>query len=246
MAYNSRTGHIGGSLSETDILVAIFYAIMKSGDKFILSKGHSVEAYYSILADLGFFSKDKLETYCNFGTELIGHPSIDVPGIDFATGSLGHGLSIACGMALSLKMDKKDNRVYVLMGDGELQEGSVWEAAMFASSHNLDNLIGIIDRNRLQIGGDTESIVKLEPLADRWAAFGWEVKEVDGHNIEQIVDTISSFAFNSKPHLVIAKTIKGKGISFMENNYKWHHGELRAEDYLRAIEELRSQLEAMA
>jgi transketolase len=246
MAYKSKTGHIGGSLSETDILVALFYAIMKPGDKFILSKGHSVEAYYSILADIGFFPKDKLETYCHFGSELIGHPSIDVPGIDVATGSLGHGLSIACGMALSLKMGKKDNRVYVLMGDGELQEGSVWEAAMFASSYNLDNLIGIIDRNRLQIGGDTESIVKLEPLADRWMAFGWEVKVVDGHNFEQIVDTISSFTFNSKPHLVIAKTIKGKGVSFMENNYRWHHGELSDEEYLKAVEELRSKLEAMS
>ncbi|MEM1580939.1 MAG: transketolase [Candidatus Bathyarchaeia archaeon] len=245
IVHKSKTGHVGGSLSETDILVALFYAIMKPGDKFILSKGHSVEAYYSILADLGFFPKEELEAYCHFGSKFIGHPSIDVPGIEVATGSLGHGLSIACGMALSLKMDKKDNRVYVLMGDGELQEGSVWEAAMFASTHNLDNLIGIIDRNMLQIGGNTESIVKLEPLADRWAAFGWEVREANGHDIEQLINIISSFTLNSKPHLVIAKTIKGKGVSFIENNYKWHHGELSDEEYLKAIKELKCQLEAI-
>lgn len=245
MIYKSKMGHIGGSLSATDILVALFYAIMKPGDKFILSKGHSVEAYYAILGDLGFFPKEKLETYCQFGSEFIGHPSIEIPGIDIATGSLGHGLSIACGMAFSFKKDKKNNRVYVLMGDGELQEGSIWEAAMFASSYNLDNLIGIIDRNRLQIGGDTEAIVKLEPLADRWSSFGWEVKEVDGHNIEEIITTIKSFSRNNKPHMVIARTIKGKGISFMENNPKWHHGVLSDEEYRRAIEELKSQLEGL-
>lgn len=245
MIYKSKMGHIGGSLSATDILVALFYAIMKPGDKFILSKGHSVEAYYAILGDLGFFPKEKLETYCQFGSEFIGHPSIEIPGIDIATGSLGHGLSIACGMAFSFKKDKKNNRVYVLMGDGELQEGSIWEAAMFASSYNLDNLIGIIDRNRLQIGGDTETIVKLEPLADRWSSFGWEVKEVDGHNIEKIITTIESFSRNNKPHMVIARTIKGKGISFMENNPKWHHGVLSDEEYRRAIEELKSQLEGL-
>jgi len=242
MIYQSKTGHIGGSLSETDILVVLFYEVMKPGDKFILSKGHSTEAYYAVLADLGFFPVDELWNYCQFGSMLEGHPSVKVPGVDIATGSLGHGLSIGCGMALALKMDGKSNKVYVLMGDGELQEGSVYEAAMFASTHQLDNLVAIIDRNMLQIGGNTESIVKLEPLAERWRAFGWEVKEVDGHNYRELIETLGSFEFNDKPHLVIARTIKGKGVSFIENNYKWHHGALNDEQYKQAIEELTQQL----
>jgi len=246
MIYKAKTGHIGGSLSETDILVALFYEIMKPGDKFILSKGHSVEAYYAILADLGFFPKENLENYCQFGSKLIGHPSIEVPGIDVATGSLGHGLSIACGMALALKMDGKDNKVYVLLGDGELQEGSVYEAAMFASTYHLDNLVAIIDRNRLQIGGDTETIVKLEPLAERWRAFGWEVREVNGHDFNELIDAMKSFGPNGMPHLIIAKTIKGKGVSFIENNYRWHHGTLNDEQYKQALSDLDAQLRALS
>jgi len=245
MIYRAKTGHIGGSLSETDILVALFYEVMKPGDKFILSKGHSVETYYAILADLGFFPKEELENYCQFGSKLIGHPSVEVPGIDVATGSLGHGLSIACGMALALKMDGKNNKVYVLMGDGELQEGSVYEAAMFASTHRLDNLVAIIDRNRLQIGGDTETIVKLEPLAERWRAFGWEVREVNGHDFNELINVMKSFGANGMPHLVIARTIKGKGVSFIEDNYKWHHGVPSEEQYKQAIRELDAQLEAL-
>lgn len=242
MIYKAKSGHIGGSLSETDILVALFYRVMKQGDKFILSKGHSVEAYYAILADLGFFPKEMLKDYCQFGSKLIGHPSVEVTGIDVATGSLGHGLSIACGMALALKRDERSNKVYVLMGDGELQEGSVYEAAMFASSNHLDNLVAIIDRNGLQIGGNTEDIVKLEPLADRWRAFGWDVKEVNGHDFVELIETLESFGPNNKPHLVIAKTIKGKGISFIENNYKWHHKIPNDEEYKQAFRELESQL----
>lgn len=242
MIYRAKTGHIGGSLSETDILVVLFYKVMKPGDKFILSKGHSTEAYYAVLADLGFFPVEELQNYCQFGSMLEGHPSVKVPGVNIATGSLGHGLSIGCGMALALKMDGKNNKVYVLMGDGELQEGSVYEAAMFASTHQLDNLVAIIDRNMLQIGGNTENIVKLEPLAERWRAFGWEVKEVNGHNYRELIETLSSFEFNGKPHLVIARTIKGKGVSFIENNYKWHHGALNDEQYKQAVEELTQQL----
>lgn len=245
MIYLAQTGHIGGSLSETDILVVLFYEIMEPGDKLILSKGHSVEAYYAILADLGYFPKDELKTYCSFGSRLEGHPSIKVPGIDIATGSLGHGLSIACGMAWGLKKDGRKNKVYVLMGDGELQEGSVYEAAMFASTHRLDNLVAIIDRNGLQIGGNTEDIIKLEPIDERWKAFGWEVKIVDGHNFADLIETFKSFGSNGKPHLVIAKTIKGRGISFIENDYKWHHGALNEEQYKQAITELTSHLKAI-
>ncbi|MCX7845830.1 MAG: transketolase, partial [Dictyoglomaceae bacterium] len=243
MIYKAKSGHIGGSLSCTDILVALFYKVLKPEDKFILSKGHSVEAYYAILADKGYFPNELLDSYCQFGTKLIGHPSTDVPGIEIATGSLGHGLAIGCGMALGFKRDRIDGRVYVLMGDGELQEGSIWESVMFASTYNLDNLIGIIDRNRLQIAGDTEKVIKLEPLKERWEAFGWEIKEVDGHNIEEIINVLSSIELNKKPHLIIAHTIKGKGISFIENNYKWHHGILSKEQFERAIEELSEKLE---
>lgn len=242
MIYKANTGHIGGSLSCTDILVALFYKILKPEDKFILSKGHSVEAYYAILADKGFFPKELLDTYCQFSSKLIGHPNVEIPGIDVATGSLGHGLAIGCGMALAFKRDKLNRKVYVLMGDGELQEGSIWESAMFASTYSLDNLIGIVDRNRLQITGDTENVVKLEPLSKRWESFGWEVKEVDGHSMEELVNIFSSISFNGKPHLIIAHTIKGKGISFIENNYKWHHGTLTEEQYERAIKELDEKL----
>jgi len=243
MIYKARSGHIGGSLSCTDILVTLFYKVMSPEDKFILSKGHSVEAYYAVLSDLGYFPQKELDTYCRFNSKLIGHPSTLVPGIEVATGSLGHGLSIGCGMALSLKKDGKKNKVYVLMGDGELQEGSIWEAAMFASTYELDNLIGIIDRNRLQIAGDTEKVMKLEPLGDRWKSFGWEVEEVNGHNIEEMVKALNSLSYNKKPHLIIAHTIKGKGISFMENNFKWHHGVLNEEQFEKAMKELTEQEE---
>lgn len=245
MVYRAKTGHIGGSLSCTDILVALFYEVLKPEDRFILSKGHSVEAYYAILADKGYFPKDWLEEYCKFGTKLIGHPNIDVPGIDVATGSLGHGLSIGCGMALGFKKSKSNGKVYVLMGDGELQEGSIWESAMFASTYRLDNLIGIIDRNRLQIAGYTENVIKLEPLVKRWETFGWEVKEVNGHNHEEIIKTLLSIESNNKPHLIIAHTIKGKGVSFIENNYKWHHGALSEEQFEKAMEELERKLEVI-
>lgn len=242
MVYKAKTGHIGGSLSCTDILIVLFYKVLRPIDKFILSKGHSVEAYYAVLADKGYFPKEWLDGYCQFGSKLIGHPNVEVPGIEVATGSLGHGLSIGCGMALGLKRSNKEGKVYVLLGDGELQEGSVWEAAMFASTYELDNLIGIIDRNRLQIAGDTENVIRLEPLSERWRAFGWEVKEVDGHNLEEMINILSSLESNKKPHMIIAHTIKGKGVSFIEGNYKWHHGALTEEQYERAIKELEERM----
>jgi len=173
MIFNAKTGHTGGSLSSVDILVALYYEMMKidpknpkwkSRDRFVLSKGHSVEGYYTILADLGFFLKDELNNYCKFNSRLIGHPSVKVPGVEMNTGAFGHGLSVAVGMALAGKMDKKDYKVYVLMGDGELAEGSIWEGAMAAGHYKLDNLIGIIDRNHLQISGNTENVMSLENL----------------------------------------------------------------------------------
>mgnify|MGYP005861965607 CR=1 FL=1 len=189
MIYNSGGGHIGGSLSSVDILVSLYYYIMRINpkdpkwderDRFVLSKGHSVEGYYAILADLGFFLKEELQNYRKLGSNLIGHPNSKVPGVEMSTGALGHGLSIAVGMALAGKMDNKNYKVYVLMGDGELAEAG--------SNFNLDNLIGIIDRNKLQISGNTEDVMKLEDVGERWLSFGWEVLEVDGHDIKEMVE----------------------------------------------------------
>lgn len=232
--YNGKAGHMGGDLSAADIFVALYYEIMRidpgdpgwdKRDRFVLSKGHCVEGYYAVLADKGFIGKDELNTYMRFGTRLLGHPTNKVPGIEINTGALGHGLSNAAGMAIGLKMDDSDSRVFVLMGDGEQAEGSIWEAAMAASHYRLDNLTGIIDRNRLQISGCTEDVMCLEPLAQRWSAFGWSVREIDGNNMDEIVKTLKETPFESgKPSLVIANTIKGRGVKQMEGIAKWHHG----------------------
>lgn len=248
MIYQAKSGHIGGSLSSVDILVALYYRVLKvdpknpnwpDRDRFILSKGHSVEGYYAVLADLGFIGKEELETYCRFNSRLTGHPTVKIPGVEANTGSLGHGLSIGVGMALAGKMDKKDYKVYVLMGDGEQAEGSVWEAGMSASHYKLDNLIGIVDRNKLQIGGSTESVMNLENLSDKWRAFGWNVVEVDGHNIEELIDVLIDTPITpNKPTLIIAHTIKGKGISFIENKAEWHHKIPTDEEFTKMMEEL--------
>jgi transketolase len=177
------------------------------------------------LADKGFFPKEELKTFSKFNSRLIGHPNVKVPGIEANTGSLGHGLAIGAGLALGAKRDKAPQRVYVLMGDGEQAEGSVWEAAMFAANYNLDNLTAIIDRNRLQISGNTEDVMAIECLKEKYMAFGWDVSEFDGHNISEIITSLRSVKLNEgKPRLFIANTIKGKGVTFMENVSKWHHG----------------------
>lgn len=252
MIYEAKTGHTGGSLSSVDILVVLYYEVMRINpadpkwedrDRFILSKGHSVEGYYVVLADKGFFPKEELKTFSRFQSRLIGHPTVKVPGIEMNTGALGHGLSAAVGIALAGKMDEKDYRVYVLMGDGEQAEGSIWEAAMAAGNYNLDNLIGIIDRNRLQISGNTESVMKLDCLKEKWSSFGWEVLETDGNNVEELVKTFRIIqVVKGKPQLVIANTTKGKGISYMENAAKWHHGVPTPEQYELALQELGLQL----
>jgi len=248
MIYNAKSGHIGGALSSVDILVTLFYKVLRidpknpaspDRDRFILSKGHSVEGYYAILADLGFINREELKTYCRFNSRLTGHPTVKVPGVEANTGSLGHGLSIGVGMALAGKMDKRNYRVYVLMGDGEQAEGSVWEAGMSASHYKLDNIIGIIDRNRLQIGGSTESVMSLESLSAKWSAFGWEVKEVDGHSFKELIDVLGNTPLTlNKPTLIIAHTIKGKGISFIENRAEWHHRVPTDEEFIKIMEEL--------
>jgi transketolase len=256
MIYEAKTGHTGGSLSCLDIMVTLYYEIMNidpknpkwtERDRFILSKGHSVEGYYTILADLGFFPKEELKTFSKYQSRLIGHPTLKVPGIEMNTGALGHGLSAAIGMALAGKMDQKAYKVYVLMGDGEQAEGSVWEAAMAAGNYKLDNLIAIIDRNRLQISGNTENVMRLEPFRDKWSAFGWEVTEVAGNDIAKLVELFRKLPdVAGKPHLVIANTTKGKGISYMENVAKWHHGVPSEEQLAQALKELQQSGEEVA
>ncbi|PFO06355.1 transketolase [Bacillus sp. AFS076308] len=255
MIYEAGTGHTGGSLSNTDILTVLYYHIMNvdpknpkwvDRDRYVQSKGHAVESYWAILADKGFFPKEELKTFSQFNTRLIGHPSNKVPGVEMNTGSLGHGLPIAVGMALAAKMDGKPYRVYTLMGDGEQAEGSVWEGAMAASHYKLDNLVAIIDRNRLQITGSTEDVMSLEPFGDKWRAFGWEVVEIDGNDVEQLVNVLEEAPkVTGKPTLIVANTVKGKGISIAENVGKWHHHVPSKEEYALAMEELSKQLEVL-
>jgi len=251
MVYEAQSGHIGGSLSACDILTVLFHKCMKHSlggklaedyplrDRFVLSKGHISPVYYSILAQLGFLDKSELKTFRKLGTRLQGHPSLWCPGVEVATGSLGQGLSIGCGIALALKLDKSPANVFVMLGDGELQEGNVWEAFMQASHRNLDNLIAIIDRNGLQIDGSTECVKSLGNLSDKISAFGWNVLEIDGHDICQIYDSIEKAKQMNCPVAIIANTVKGKGVSFMENNAGWHGKAPNKDDYERALLELR-------
>lgn len=248
MVYSSKAGHVGGSMSSIDILTTLYYKVLNidpknfsdpNRDRFILSKGHIAESLYYILGDKGFFDKEKLKTYSQYGSTLIGHPNNKNNGVEVNTGSLGHGLSVAVGMALAGKRDHKNYRVFTLMGDGEQAEGSVWEGAMAAANYKLDNLVGIIDRNGLQISGTTEDVMDLKDLSSKWTSFGWEVVEVDGNNIEELLKVFYKIpAKEGKPTMVIAKTIKGKGISYMENNAKWHHGVPTEEEYNQAVKEL--------
>ncbi len=248
LLYTAQQAHIGGSLSSIDYLTALYYEKLhinpknpedESRDRFILSKGHCMEGYISILADLGFIKKEELSTYCQFGTRLIAHPSIDIPGIEMNTGSLGHGLGGACGMALAGKLDNAPYCVYTLLGDGELAEGSVWESLMFAGNYALDNLYAAVDRNHLQISGFTEDIMKLEPLEERFRSFGFAVETIDGNNIQEILSALARMEkIKGKPKMLILNTIKGKGVSFMENKCEWHHGSISRELYEQAISDL--------
>ncbi len=252
MIYEAHGGHTGGSLSSVDILVALYFEVLnvdpndpenKDRDRFILSKGHSVESYYCVLAEAGFFPEELLNTYGKIKSPLAGHPVNKVPGIELNSGSLGHGLSVGVGMALAARMDKRDSWVYVLMGDGEQAEGSVMEAAMSAGNYGLDRLVAIIDRNRLQISGDTEKIMKLDSLADRYHNLGWQVKEIDGNNMEELLKTFHSMPLKKDhPSLIIANTTKGKGVTFIENRAKWHHRVPTREEINQAMEELDKQL----
>jgi len=249
MITEAGSGHPGGSLSVADIVAALFFDVMRHDpanpcweerDRFILSKGHACPAVYAALAESGYFPKEELLTLRKLGSRLQGHPDMcKLPGLEASTGSLGQGLSIASGIALAMKMDKMPNRVFCLMGDGELDEGQIWEAAMTASHWGLDNLCGIIDRNGLQIDGRTDDIKTLEPLSDKWRAFGWNVIEVDGHNLTDISGAMNRFRHTHfKPTVIIANTIKGKGVSFMEDQAGWHGKAPTQEQAEMALQEL--------
>jgi transketolase len=250
LIYKSGGGHIGGDLSETDILVTLYYKYLHCSpsllnnpnrDRFILSKGHSVETLYCILADLGYFPKSDLDNYSGFNSKYIGHPNNNVNGIEMNTGSLGHGLSLGVGMALAGKMDKKDYRVYVVMGDGESAEGSVWEAAMAASHYKLDNLTLFVDRNHLQISGDTENVMAQDSLQERWSAFGWNTITINGNKIGEISRAIETAQKNSdKPTVIIANTTKGSGCPSIENKAEWHHKLPTLAEYKILLAEIRA------
>ena len=249
MNSSAGQGHTGADLSETDILASLFFRILninKSNlndpdrDRLILSKGHGIGGFYCTLAEAGYIDKSLLMTYLQFDSALPGHPvSQKTPCIELNTGSLGHGLSVGVGLALSGKMSKRTFRTFVLTGDGELQEGSIWEAAMSAAHFKLDNLIVIVDRNTLQLGDRTETIMALEPLEGKWKAFGFDVQVTDGNNVVNFIETIERLDMhNGQPHVVIARTIKGKGISFIEDRASWHHKIPIGEQVTQAIEEL--------
>lgn len=254
MIVNGKGGHIGGDMSVMDTLVTLYFKEMnisvdnfntKDHDHFIMSKGHSVEALYAVLAEKGFFPIERvLKEFSQFGSMFIGHPNNKLPGIEMNSGALGHGLPVAVGMAIAERMNKSKNRVYVVMGDGELAEGSVWEGAMSGANYRLDNLCAIIDRNRLQISGSTEDVMALDDLHRKWDSFGWHVIDVDdGNDIEKLARAFEeSRMVKGKPSVLIANTIKGKGSSVMENKSAWHHHVPSAEEY----EQIKKDLAARA
>jgi len=250
MTFLAGSGHPGGSMSAIDIITVLYYYVMRvdpnnphwvDRDRFVLSKGHVCPALYTVLAEKGFFPKEALWTLRQPGSILQGHPDMRItPGVDMSTGSLGQGLSVACGMALAARLDNKDFLTYCMMGDGEIQEGNIWEGALFAAHYNLDNLIAILDKNKLQIAGFTEDIIALDPLIAKWEAFGWDVIELpDGNDIDQIIRAFDSLkSFTGKPKIIIANTIKGKGVSFMEDQPEYHGRALSASEMDRARKEL--------
>jgi transketolase len=252
MIVDAGQGHPGGDLSATDIIASLYFDILRidpaspdapGRDRFVMSKGHCTGALYSALAGAGFFPEEELRTYLRPLSRLSGHPNrAYLPGVETNTGPLGHGFPVAVGIAVAGQIDRADFRVFVLTGDGELQEGSMWEAAMFAGHRGLGNLTVIVDRNRLQQGAGTEETNGLEPLADKWRAFGWDVTEVDGHDVAALLAALEprqdAGAPDAKPRCIVANTIKGKGVSFMENQAGWHHGVPNAGQYAQALAEL--------
>lgn len=250
MLYEAGSGHPGGSLSAADFVTACYFSEInvdpknpkwEDRDRFVLSKGHSCPVLYAALGTLGFFPEETLHTLRQEGSPLQGHPNMECPGIDIPTGSLGQGLACAVGMAIGLKFDKKSSRVFAVLGDGECQEGEIWEASQTANKYRLDNLIAFVDVNNLQIDGTTEEVMPLGNLAEKFKAFGFEIYEIDGNNMEQILDTFDAIranADNRKPKCIIGHTIKGKGVSFMENVCDWHGVAPKKEQWEQALKDL--------
>lgn len=250
MLFQSKSGHPGGSLSAAEIVAVLFFAEMNvdpknpgwpQRDRFVLSKGHAAPVLYAALAEKGFFPREELLNLRKTGHMLQGHPDMKkIPGVDMSTGSLGQGISAACGMALAGKLDKASSRVYALLGDGEMAEGLVWEAAMAAAHYKLDNLLAFLDHNGLQIDGPNSEVMNIMPLADKWRSFGWHVIEVNGHDVQQLLNACQlARTIKDKPTIIIAETIKGKGVSFMENQAGWHGNAPNAEQTEIALNELK-------
>lgn len=252
MIARAKAGHIGSNFSIVDILTVLYNDVLKfdakqlnlpSRDRFILSKGHACACLYATLAEKGFFPKSWLNTFYLEGGMLAGHATHTVPGIEVSTGALGHGLSIACGMSLAAKRDRKNWRVFCLLSDGEFDEGSVWESLLFAPHHKLDNLTMIIDYNKIQAMGNTNEVLNLEPLAEKLTAFNWQVKKIDGHNFDEIKQVLMSVPFKKgQPSCIIAHTVKGKGVSFMENKLEWHYKTPSEEELMQAVKEINDQI----
>ncbi|MGN1013407.1 MAG: transketolase [Clostridia bacterium] len=246
MIYNAKSGHPGGSLSCTDILVALYHEKMNLNldengnriDKFVLSKGHCAPAYYAVLSSKGFIPHEDLVTLRKIDSYLEGHPSNKINGVDVSSGSLGQGLSIANGMALAKKIDNKQGKVYCMLGDGEIEEGQIWEACMTANKYNLNNVIAFLDYNGLQIDGNIIDVKSVDKLKEKFESFGWYVQEINGHDFKQILSAIDNTEKSEKPNMIIAKTVKGKGVSFMENKAGWHGKAPNEEEYKMALEEL--------
>jgi len=249
MLTEAGSGHPGGSLSAVELITTLYFHKLRHNpkdpnwadrDRVVFSKGHGCPLWYAILAECGYFPKEELLTLRKLGSMLQGHPDkLRTPGVDISSGSLGQAFSASCGMAAAAKIDKKDYRVYVLLGDGEIQEGQVWEAAMSASHYKLDNLCAILDHNRFQIDGRVEDVMNIEPLEDKWKAFGWNTISIDGHDIKQVIDAYNKAeTIKGKPSIIIAKTVKGKGVSFMEHTSDWHGKTPNKDESIKAINEI--------
>lgn len=253
--FNAKSGHPGGSLSIADTITYLYYAQMNVNpenpedderDRFVLSKGHCAPALYAVLAEKGYFPKEELKTLRHIGSRLQGHPCINIPGVDMSSGSLGQGISVSCGMALSAKISNKPYRVYTILGDGEIQEGMVWEAAMFASHNKLDNLIAVVDNNGLQIDGNIADVCSPYPIDEKFKAFGWHVITMNAHDFDEIEKAFNeAVSIKDKPVVIIQNSIKGKGVSYMENQAGWHGKAPNADEYKTAMEELNAQLESL-
>ena len=253
--HSAKSGHPGGSLSIADTLTYLYFAKMNvypdkpeepQRDRLVLSKGHTAPALYSTLAQRGFFPEEELKSLRHIGAMLQGHPCIHIPGVDMSSGSLGQGISAACGMALSAKVSSDTYKVYTILGDGEIEEGQVWEAAMFAAHYKLDNLVAIVDNNGLQIDGKIEDVMSPYPIVDKFKAFGWHVIEMDAHDFDSIEAAFNEAeSVSGQPVAIIQKSVKGKGVSFMENNVSWHGSAPNDEQYEQAIGELKTALAAL-